>query len=401
MLQLFFHRTEGIEIRAMIYTILDNCIIFLLTVAGICFGNEAALLILAAGLLMILVTWRSFREEPNVPVLMIEAALMICFAGLSGSWIGCIIFFLLRDIPVWIRGISGVTLSVLAEQLIQRTETPAESILHALFLVVIYIILECVIIWIRRMREQKQQEEERLRASNVSEMHEKQANEELLRQNVLAEKNARLVERENISRNIHNSVGHSITAAIMTLDAADMLYDVKPEEARKKMNDANERIRGSLESIRRAVRVLDEEATEIAASDLMADMESIIHEFVMDHIFRVDRDFSRLPAGGRIPGEHAVFLTGALQEFLTNGVKHGNATEFVVILMGDSAHIRLEVSDNGTGDFAEENRDSRIRNGFGIKKIISYAEKNGGKAEFTNDHGFRSMVELPIYTSSS
>lgn len=68
-----------------------------------------------------------------------------------------------------------------------------------------------------------------------------------------------VVERENISRNIHNSVGHSITAAIMTLDAADMLYDVNPYEARKRMNDANNRIRVSLESIRRALRVLDDE----------------------------------------------------------------------------------------------------------------------------------------------
>lgn len=385
----------------MIYTILDNCIILLLTIAGILAGNEAALLIIVAGLLMILVTYRSFKEEPEVPEIMIRVALMICFSGLSGSWVGCIIFFLLHDIPIWVRGLCGVTLSVLAEQVIQKTQTVAESILHALFLIAVYIILEAVFALIRHLLQEKRREEERIRASNVSEMHEKQANEELLRQNVLAEKNARLVERENISRNIHNSVGHSITAAIMTLDAADMLYEVKPEEARKKMNDANERIRGSLESIRRAVRVLDEEATEIAASDLKADMESIIHEFVMDHTFRVDRDFSRLPDGGKIPGEHAVFLTGALQEFLTNGVKHGQATEFVVIMMGDSAHIRLDVSDNGTGDFDEENRENRIRNGFGIKKIISYAEKNGGKAEFSNDHGFRSVVELPIYTVSS
>ena len=40
------------------------------------------------------------------------------------------------------------------------------------------------------------------------------------------------------------------------------------EDARKRMNDANTRIRGSLESIRRAVRVLDEESAGIAADDL-------------------------------------------------------------------------------------------------------------------------------------
>ena len=90
-------------------------------------------------------------------------------------------------------------------------------------------------------------EKQRVIQSNISELHEKRLNEQLIMQKIVDEKNARLLERENTSRNIHNSVGHSITAAIMTLDAADMLYDVRPEEARKKMNDANSRIRGSLE----------------------------------------------------------------------------------------------------------------------------------------------------------
>ena len=81
---------------------------------------------------------------------------------------------------------------------------------------------------------------------------------------------------------------------------------------------------------------------------------------------------------------------------LTNGVKHGNAGEFMVVLLGDSAHVRLEISDNGHSDFEDSNRKHRIEKGFGIKKIISYAEKCGGKTEFKNENGFKSMVELPI-----
>ena len=262
--------------------------------------------------------------------------------------------------------------------------------------------------------------------SNINEMHEKRLNRELTIKNYLAEKNARLVERENISRNIHNSVGHSITAAIMTLDAADMLYDVKPDEARKRMNDANERMRGSLESIRRAVRTLDVETGTISAIDLKASMDAIIDEFVMDTEMKVDKIYEMpnkiyvsdadklsedaLPDDNAgvsgeeedrsveipIPREHAEFLTGVLKEFLTNGVKHGNATEYVVLLKGDSAHISLVVKDNGKSDFTPENSRRRIENGFGIKKIISYVERCGGKAAFTNENGFRSEVELPI-----
>ncbi len=67
----------------------------------------------------------------------------------------------------------------------------------------------------------KTEAEKAVRQSAVGELAEKRLNRELKLKNYLADKNARLEERETISRNIHNSVGHSITAAVMTLDAAD------------------------------------------------------------------------------------------------------------------------------------------------------------------------------------
>ena len=182
----------------------------------------------------------------------------------------------------------------------------------------------------------------------------------------------------------------------MTLDAADMLYDVKPEEARKKMNDANTRIRGSLESIRRAVRVLDEENKILLARDLKEELRTIAAEFAMDTSIEIFENYNEIADEVELPDEHVVFLTGVLQESLTNGLKHGNATEFVVFLMGDTAHVRLEISDNGASDFDKTNQAAKIEQGFGLKKIDSYVKMSGGKTEFTNDGGFKTIIELPI-----
>jgi signal transduction histidine kinase len=227
-------------------------------------------------------------------------------------------------------------------------------------------------------------------------MHEIKKNKELVQQNYYIDKNARLMERENISRNIHNSVGHSITAAIMTLDAADMLFDKNPEEAHKRMNDAAVRIRGSLESIRSAVRALDTEDEDVSVKDMMCYTDNIIDEFVMDTELSCDRIYDMYSEDVLLPKEQVEFLTGALSELLTNGVKHGGATAFSVKLSGDSAHIRLEVRDNGNSSFSEETRDELIHKGFGLKKLMSYAERCGGFTEFRNDSGFFSMIELPL-----
>ena len=59
--------------------------------------------------------------------------------------------------------------------------------------------------------------------------------------------------------------------------------------------------------------------------------------------------------------------------------------------------LKLEVKDNGRSDFGESNSKARIEKGFGVKKIVSYAERCGGKTGFVNDEGFRAFVELPVY----
>lgn len=380
----------------MIYPVLDNIIIIMLTVTGLINSKYPELFIIAAGLLMIITTYKSFHEEKDKILSAIEIFLMVSYSLLSGRIWGFLIFFLLKEAKVYIRLIMGISMHIIAILAVYQNKSVAICILDLILLIIAFLALIFIYSMIDFAEKRKINDNDRITASNISELHEKRLNQQLIIQNFVVEENARLIERENISRNIHNSAGHSITAAIMTLDAADMLYDIKPDEARKKMNDANKRIRESLESIRRAVRILDEDNVELAAGDLKSELDMIINEFMMDTGIMVNRNYSGLMDIIKIPYNHAVFLTGFLKEMLTNGVKHGNANEFVVILLGDSAHVRLEISDNGHSDFDMFNSKQRIENGFGIKKIISYAEKCGGKTTIENDNGFRMMVELPI-----
>ena len=235
-----------------------------------------------------------------------------------------------------------------------------------------------------------------IRTTAVNELYEKKLNQELTIKNYLAEKNARLEERENISRNIHNSVGHSITAAIITLDAADLLFDTAPQQAREKMKLANERIRTSLQSIRHAVRVLDKEKSLVCIEDLMCELTTAAENFMLDtaievHVLPPDADTSQ-----ELPLEYTEFLTSALQELFTNGVRHGNADSFTVYLTADSKHIKMQVFDNGTSDFSPANQQERIENGFGLKKLLAYTKRCGGYASFINENGFQTELTLPL-----
>ena len=236
-----------------------------------------------------------------------------------------------------------------------------------------------------------------VRGAAVNELYEKKLNQELRMKNYLAERNARMEERETISRNIHNSVGHTITAAVMTLDAAELLVDVDAGKAKERMVTAKERMKEGLSAIRLAVRVLDKENGTVRMEDFLSELAAVADNFVMDTELTVKTDVDVIPEVQSLPKEHTEFLTGAVQELLTNGVKHGNATRFLLSVRADSAHLLVSVNDNGTGDFSEENKERKIREGFGLKKIVSYVKKCGGDVKFTNENGFCAVLTVPLY----
>jgi len=235
-----------------------------------------------------------------------------------------------------------------------------------------------------------------IREAAIRELYEKKINKELRMKHYLAEQNARLEERETISRNIHNSVGHTIMAAVMTLDAAELLVDMDSAKAKERMVTAKERMKEGLTAIRCAVRVLDKESKGVSPEDFLRELWAVTEGFMMDTERTVKTDVDMASDLPEIPKVHTEFLTGAVQELLTNGVKHGNATRFFLSVRADSAHLQVSVRDNGAGDFSEENKEAKIMAGFGLRKMISYLKKCGGTARFTNENGFCAVLTVPL-----
>ena len=392
----------------MINVIVSDICMILLTLLAAWTSGQPTLAFALGGGLLVCVTAGYIRDGEGKLQKIAQLFLAVLFALCTGSWWGCLIFACLLWPKAWQMALmmTGVLFVELIWFLVSGLREGmaghdigylVASWLAMCFVVnLVGIIFETSRVLVRRHAEKEEEARRRIQSYSLGEMHEMQRSKELAKQSFYVDKNARLLERENISRNIHNSVGHSITAAIMTLDAADVLFEKKPAEAHKKMNDATERIRGSLSAIRSAVRALDEESGDVTVKDLTCYFDNILDEFLMDTDRTCDRIYELYEMEREIPREHAEFLTGALEELLTNGVKHGGAMHFMVKLSGDSAHLLLEVKDDGKSDFGESTREELIRKGFGLKKLTAYAQRCGGRTDFTNEEGFRSVIELPI-----
>ncbi len=383
--------------------IIKDISIMILTIISAVVSEHTYPVLLLGSVIMIIATMSYMKDDEDKSVIILLMVLSFAFA--LGQWYSCLIFMLLPLKRRWIDTVlaEAAFICSAAVRLMMRMSIDidiANFLAHKLAEIMMLTAAAVMILLIQTAWQKEEQrrrtDRERLQRASLSEMHEIKRNNEMIRQSFYENKNARLMERENISRNIHNSVGHSITAAIMTLDAADMLFEKDPQEAHKRMNDAAGRIRGSLEAIRSAVRALDTEDEDVSIKDLLCYTDNIINEFTMDTQINCDLIKDLYSESLMLPKEHAEFLSGALSEMLTNGVKHGKATQFIVKITADSTHIRMEVKDNGHSVFNKENADELIRNGFGLKKLASYAQRCGGNTEFKNENGFCAMIELPM-----
>ncbi|CUU49628.1 sensor histidine kinase [Clostridium beijerinckii] len=205
-------------------------------------------------------------------------------------------------------------------------------------------------------------------------------------------------EREQVSRDIHNSVGHTIMAAIMSLDAAEAVYNMDSKKAIEKIKFANIRMRESLEAIRKAVRGVNTKENGQTIEDVMklinVNIDKLKEDFNIKIRAKMDYSEQQLKTQS-ICIERIDFLIGALQELVTNSVKHGNATAIIVIINVDRNNINIIVQDNGTGIESMRNYEELLDSGFGIKKIRNYLFSIGGILKIENQEGLLVMLKIP------
>lgn len=157
---------------------------------------------------------------------------------------------------------------------------------------------------------------------------------QLKRLNLRIEEATRLEERTKIARDIHDSVGHRLTALMMKLEMLSIQNPTTDYQELKHM--ANE----SLEETREAVQALQVETNEGLATvvHLIRKLESESHILVQ---FTMKQGV----LSARFSNEKSVVLYRVIQEALTNAMRHAQARE-VQIILGKSAKgdISFEIS---------------------------------------------------------
>ena len=191
-------------------------------------------------------------------------------------------------------------------------------------------------------------------------------------------------ERNRMARDIHDIVGHTLTTTIVQIEAARMLLDKRPGEAMVKLTTTSNLVRGSLDSLRQSMHKLSHSDQEW---DLREALSKLISETEAVTGVAIEYDIEDLPF---LRIAHKKVLFHALQEGLTNGIRHARATSFQFVLRSDGKSIYFALENNGIPFKGQEF-------GFGLTGMRERVEGIGGELHVsdTRDEGCRLTIRLP------
>ena len=216
------------------------------------------------------------------------------------------------------------------------------------------------------------------------------ANKRLRQYALLIENQATLQERNRIAREIHDSVGHSLTAQSIQLENVAMQLNENLEQASQHLQKARQLGREALQNVRNSVAKL--RTNPLQGKSLTDTLINLIQEFERTTGTKVESEiFLKSP----LPDEISTALYRVVQEALTNVSKHGHAKQVCLNLKERFTDISLSLEDNGQGFDPRENT-----TGFGLQGMRERIEAFGGSFHISSQpgQGCKIHIEIPLST---
>ena len=312
---------------------------------------------------------------PDRALLLLLTVLALAVSYFNGSGLGSILLMVAAGVIPWLLPAgSGVVLLLLSQLAVLPIyygvfrmplfEALMQSLLYAGFSLFIY-----VTSLVARQQAQARDEQRRLNA-------------ELRATRALLAESARVNERTRISRELHDLLGHHLTALSLNLEVASHLTEGRAQEH---VRQAHTLARLLLTDVREAVSQLRDASGGI---DLAAALRPLA-----DHVPALDIELDvQSPLAVDDP-ERAHVMLRCTQEIITNAVRHAQARRLRIRVWRQADALMLEASDDGQGAEA-------LVPGNGLRGMRERIVQCGGSLDIQTrpGAGFRLQLSLPLAT---
>lgn len=263
------------------------------------------------------------------------------------------VFYLSRTKSLIIITVQLISSAVI---LMVTSLTVSQLVWYALY----YLLLVVALLY----HQVKHNREKETRLSNEALLEEYR---KMKRQLLVDEQQARQDERMLIGHEIHDSVGHKLTALLFQFEAFRLTAAEKDRETVGKLKELAEQ---SLEETRQAVRSFKQR--EVGG---LQGVIQLIRKLEIESFMKINFSVRHGAFAAPLTGEQSFAIYRAVQEALTNIMKHSSTREAQVIFESPGGSIfRFEVINAAA-------HDRYFQEGYGLKAMRERLEKVGGTLE--------------------
>jgi signal transduction histidine kinase len=205
-------------------------------------------------------------------------------------------------------------------------------------------------------------------------------NTEYIRQ---SEYTFKLEERNRISQEIHDKIGHSMTGALFQMEASKRLMETDRQKATELLQNAINISKEGIENIRLTLKNMKPPTEQVGIHRLKLLVDDFNAKQLIKTVLTHEGNLDIIaPIQWKIIHENVT-------EALTNTMKYSHATQVSVDLKVLNKMIRVEVKDNGAGT-------ATIKKGLGIIGMEERTASVNGKMIVDSSDGFSVTTLLPL-----
>lgn len=202
------------------------------------------------------------------------------------------------------------------------------------------------------------------------------------------EDQATLQERNRIAREIHDALGHTLTAQSIQLENALLFLPAEAQKSASFLQEARQLGSRALQEVRRSIATL--RSNPLQGQSLETAIATAITQLEQTTGIQPQ---CKITLADPLPTEISTALYRIIQEALTNIYKHSGATAMGLELKTDRHQVQLQIQDNGQGFDPEGNT-----TGFGLQGMRERTLALGGDFQLFSQpgQGCQLLISMPL-----
>ncbi|WP_052087953.1 sensor histidine kinase [Paenibacillus wynnii] len=216
----------------------------------------------------------------------------------------------------------------------------------------------------------------------------------LLQYAAQVENAAQSEERVRISRQLHDDIGHRLIRVKMMMEAAIHTLPSSPDTGMALMGQIRDQVSASMDDMRSAVKRINY-APQLEGAYAL---DRLLEETGRDTGIVTSYTAEGVPFQ-LYPSIQVVLYKNA-REAITNGLRHGGATEIRIKVRYSELEITMEVSNNGVLPHGEELSKLQRSGGMGLKGMTERTRLINGVLDLRLEPYFTVITRLPVVKQS-